>query len=139
LGDARSLYLYRDGLTAGTSLFLQDLVTAAGFGTVPPILLFAVVSLVVWLFAVRDIRISSRLGLTVEVISVSIILLICVISLQDHGFALDTKQLKLEVPASVRSRRPSCSASSATLASKALRPSARKPETRTSLYRAPSS
>jgi len=39
---------------------------------------------------------TSRLGLTVEVISVSIILLICFISLKDHGFALDTKQLKLE-------------------------------------------
>jgi amino acid transporter len=83
-------------LTAGTSLFLQDLLSAAGIGTVPPIVLFAVVSLVVWLFAVRDIRISSRLGLTVEVISVSIILLICFISLKDHGFAIDTKQLKLE-------------------------------------------
>jgi amino acid transporter len=83
-------------LTAATALFIQALLTAAGIATAPPILLFAVISIAVWLFAVRDIRISSRIGLTVEVISMAIILFVCFIVLKDHGFTADTKQLKLE-------------------------------------------
>jgi amino acid transporter len=84
-------------LTAATALFVQDFLTMAGLATaVPPAILFAVISVAVWLFAVRDIRISSRVGLTVEVISMAIILLVCFISLRDHGFEIDSKQVTLE-------------------------------------------
>ncbi|MBV9563034.1 MAG: APC family permease [Bradyrhizobium sp.] len=84
-------------LTAATALFIQDLLTSAGLATAaPPILLFAVISLAVWLFAMRDIRISSRVGLTVEAVSMAIIILVCFISLEDHGFATDTRQLTFD-------------------------------------------
>jgi amino acid transporter len=82
-------------LTAATALFLQDLLTAAGIGTVPSAVLFFVISLAVWLFAVRDIRISSRIGLSVEVVSMAIILLVCFISWRAHGFSIDVKQARL--------------------------------------------
>lgn len=79
-------------LTAATGLFLQDLLTAFGGPTLPRALLFAVISLGVWLLAVRDIRISSRIGLTIEAISMTIILVVCFISWRAHGFSMDVKQ-----------------------------------------------
>lgn len=79
-------------LTAATGLFLQDLLTAFGVPTLPRALLFAVISLGVWLLAVRDIRISSRIGLTIEAISMTIILVVCFISWRAHGFSMDVKQ-----------------------------------------------
>ena len=84
-------------LTAATALFAQSLVAALGFSvTVPPVMLFFVISLLVYLFAIRDIRFSSRLGLALEVVSVAIIALVCFLSWQSHGFALDPKQNHLE-------------------------------------------
>ena len=83
-------------LTAATALFMQSLLTAAGFGTVPSYVLYLVISVAVWMFAMRDIRISSRLGLGLEVISVAIIAFVCFISWKNHGFALDVKQDHLQ-------------------------------------------
>lgn len=79
-------------LTAATSLFLQDILVAFGLPVLPRAILFAVVSIGVWLLAVRDIRISSRIGLTIEAISMAIILFVCFISWRAHGFAMDPKQ-----------------------------------------------
>jgi amino acid transporter len=79
-------------LTAATALFLQDLLSAFGVPVLPRAILFAVISIGVWLLAVRDIRISSRIGLTIEALSMSIILIVCFISWQAHGFAMDIKQ-----------------------------------------------
>jgi amino acid transporter len=88
-----SAYLFTAmALTAATALFLQDLLSAFGVPLLPRAILFAVISIGVWLLAVRDIRISSRIGLTIEAISMSIILIVCFISWQAHGFALDIKQ-----------------------------------------------
>lgn len=88
-----SAYLFTAmALTAATALFLQDLLSAFGVPELPRAILFAVISIGVWLLAVRDIRISSRVGLTIEAISMSIILIVCFISWQAHGFALDVKQ-----------------------------------------------
>ena len=84
-------------LTAATALFAQSLVTAVGSPIiVPPYLLFFVISLLVYLFAIRDIRFSSRLGLGLEVVSVAIIALVCFLSWKNHGFAFDQKQNRLE-------------------------------------------
>jgi amino acid transporter len=84
-------------LTAATALFVQDLVTSVGFLTpIPSYVLFFLISLAVWLFAVRDIRISSRIGLTIEVISMAIILLVCFISWSAHGFSTDMAQVHLD-------------------------------------------
>ena len=84
-------------LTAATALFAQSLITAVGLTvTVPPYVLFFVISLLVYYFAIRDIRFSSRLGLALEVVSIAIIALVCFLSWQSHGFALDPKQNNLE-------------------------------------------
>ena len=84
-------------LTAATALFAQSLITAIGLTvTVPPYVLFFVISLLVYYFAIRDIRFSSRLGLALEVVSIVIIALVCFLSWQSHGFALDPKQDQLD-------------------------------------------
>ncbi len=83
-------------LTAATGLFVQDILSAFGVPLLPRALIFLVISLGVWLLAVRDIRISSRIGLTIEAISMTIILIVCFISWQAHGFTLDVKQDTLQ-------------------------------------------
>ena len=80
-------------LTAATALFVQSLITALGFPLiVPSWVLFLGISGLVYLFAVRDIRFSSRLGLALEAISLVIIGVVCFLSWQAHGFQLDVKQ-----------------------------------------------
>jgi amino acid transporter len=80
-------------LTAATALFVQSLITAAGITTmVPTWVLYLGISALVYVFAVRDIRFSSRLSLGLEVVSLVIIALVCFLSWQAHGFALDAKQ-----------------------------------------------
>jgi amino acid transporter len=80
-------------LAAATALFVQSLITACGSSLiVPNYLLDLGISVLVFLFAVRDIRFSSRLGLGLEVVSVAIIALVCFLSWKAHGFALDAKQ-----------------------------------------------
>ena len=84
-------------LTAATALFVQSLITALGFGIViPNAILYAGISILVYFFAVRDIRFSSRLGLALEVLSVAIIAIVCFLSWEHHGFAFDTKQNSLK-------------------------------------------
>jgi len=83
-------------LTAATALFVQSLITAVGITTIVPTwILYLGISVLVYLFAVRDIRFSSRLSLGLEVISVAIIALVCFLSWKAHGFALDVKQNQL--------------------------------------------
>ncbi|WP_284947209.1 APC family permease [Acidisoma cladoniae] len=80
-------------LTAATALFIQALITAVGFKLiVPTYVLYFVISALVYVFAIRNIRFSSRLGLGLEVVSVAIIALVCFLSWQAHGFAIDPKQ-----------------------------------------------
>ncbi len=84
-------------LTAATALFVQSLITALGSTIViPTYLLFAAISILVYLFAIRDIRFSSRLGLGLEVMSVAIIAVVCFLSWKNHGFAMDPKQDHLQ-------------------------------------------
>jgi amino acid transporter len=80
-------------LTAATALFIQALITAVGFKlVVPTYVLYFIISALVYVFAIRNIRFSSRLGLGLEVVSVAIIALVCFLSWQAHGFATDPKQ-----------------------------------------------
>jgi amino acid transporter len=84
-------------LTIATSIFLNSWLRTIGLSfTIPPIFLDAAVSLLIWYLAVRDIRISSRIGLILEAISVVAILLVCVIAWSRTGFKADQKQLHLE-------------------------------------------
>lgn len=84
-------------LTVATSIFFKTMLTALGVSAMPPnIVIYAVVSVLVFAFAARDIRISARIGLTLEAISVAIILFVLVSVLAHHGFQIDLSQLSLK-------------------------------------------
>ena len=83
-------------LTVATSIFVKTFFAALHVGLVPSsILLYVIVSGLALLLAVRDIRLSSRVGLTCEAVSVAIILVVSLFAMAHSGFALDTKQLSL--------------------------------------------
>lgn len=84
-------------LTVATSIFFKTMLTGLGVTWVPPTLaLYALVSLLAWFLSSRDIRISSRIGLSLEAISVSIITFVCLMVLTKYGFKLDMKQITME-------------------------------------------
>ena len=83
-------------LTVATSIFIKMLFAALHIGFVPnSIMLYAIISGLALLCASRDIRFSSRMGLTLEIISVALILITCVVIVSHYGFKIDTKQLDL--------------------------------------------
>jgi amino acid transporter len=79
----------------GGEIFLGYVMDAMGLGAVkPPAWLFDLVFVgLVWALAYRDIRISSRVGMVIECLSVGIILLVTMIVLIRHGTAVDRAQL----------------------------------------------
>jgi amino acid transporter len=84
-------------LTIATSLFVKTFFASCGFNFAPPnFILYIIVSVAIWLFATRDIRISSRIGLTLEVISVLIIAAVIIITLSHYDFQPDMKQITLQ-------------------------------------------
>jgi amino acid transporter len=84
-------------LTIATSLFVKTFFSSLGYALpIPNIPMYLIISVLVWMFATRDIRISSRIGLTLEVISVAIILAVIAITLAHYGFKPDVKQLTLK-------------------------------------------
>ena len=83
-------------LTVATSIFVKTFFVALKVSFVPnSILLYAIVSALALLLATRDIRLSSRVGLTLEVISVALILVVSFAVLGHFGFAIDSKQVTL--------------------------------------------
>jgi amino acid transporter len=64
--------------------------------SVPPVVLFAIGTFLVWLVAYRDIQLSTRLMLFLEGGSMALILLVCAIVFMNHGTAFDPAQLKLD-------------------------------------------
>jgi amino acid transporter len=84
-------------LIVATAMFFQDFLTGIGVQLViPNIVLYGIVSLIVWFFAYRDIKFSLQMALVLESISMALILVVCFIIWGEHGFALDTKQIHLE-------------------------------------------
>jgi amino acid transporter len=84
-------------LIVATAMFTQDLITGLGLQLViPNIVLYAIVTAGVWIFAYRDIKFSLQMGLVLEAISVALILIVCVIIWSEHGFTFDPKQIHLE-------------------------------------------
>ncbi len=77
------------------ALFWDNLAQMFGFH-VPPLLVFAVLALLLWMVAFRDIRFSTILMLTLEAISVVIISIILGIILVSHGPHLDMAQVHLQ-------------------------------------------
>ena len=83
-------------LTVATSIFVRTLLVALGVAAVPnTVAVYLVVSGLALTLSVRDIRLSSRVGLTLEAVSVVIILAVSLIALARSGFAVDAKQLSL--------------------------------------------
>jgi amino acid transporter len=84
-------------LTVATSIFIKTFFTSLGFsGAIPNTLLYLLISVGIWAFACRDIKISARIGLTLEIVSVAIILFVCVYTFAHFGFKIDPKQVNLE-------------------------------------------
>jgi amino acid transporter len=81
-------------LTVATSIFVKTMLISLGFTyMIPNVIYYAAVSAIAFLFAARDIRISARIGLTLEAISVVIILGVAFMALSKYGFKPDLKQL----------------------------------------------
>ena len=84
-------------LTVATSIFIKTLLTALQITFVPnSIVIYAIVSALALMLAMRDIRLSSRVGLTLEAISVVIILAVTIAAVATYGFKIDQKQLTLD-------------------------------------------
>jgi len=84
-------------LTIATSIFVKTFFLSLGITlAIPNMLMYLLVSLAIWAFATRDIRISSRIGLTLEAISVVIILSVIIVTLTHYGFQPDMKQITLQ-------------------------------------------
>lgn len=84
-------------LTVATSIFIKTLISTLQIAASPPTLVIylAVSGLALWL-AFRDIRMSARVGLSLEAVSVAIIIAVSIAALAHYGFAPDVRQLKLE-------------------------------------------
>ena len=83
-------------LTVATSIFVKTFFVALKTSFVPnTILLYAIISALALLLSTRDIRLSSRVGLTLEVVSVILILFVSFFALAHFGFKLDAKQVTL--------------------------------------------
>jgi len=84
-------------LTVATSIFVKTFFSSLGITlAIPNVLMYAIISALVWVFATRDVRVSSRIGLTLEAISMTIILAVIIVTLSHFSFAPDTKQLSLK-------------------------------------------
>jgi|BarGraIncu00222A_1022003.scaffolds.fasta_scaffold37086_2 amino acid transporter len=84
-------------LTLATSIFIKTLITTLQVSVTPStIAIYLIVSALVLCFAFRDIRLSSRVGLTLEAISVVIILAVSIAALAHFDFKADVKQFTLE-------------------------------------------
>ncbi len=82
------------GMT-GFTVFAQQLLGALGIHA-PPMLLFAVCGLVSWFLAYRDIALSTIMMLGIESVSIALITVLALLTLGQHGFAIDTSQVTLK-------------------------------------------
>lgn len=79
----------------GCALYASDLFKLAGVA-VPSILLIAIIVGLVWFVSFKDVQLSARAMLLLEVASVSAILLLGFFVLKSKGFAVDKSQLQLQ-------------------------------------------
>jgi amino acid transporter len=86
-------------VTLGMSIFLDNFLTTIGLAAYqPPSWLVTIaVSAVVLLAAYRDIKLSSRIGLLLEVVSITIIVGIMAIFVDRHGTVVDSVQISDKV------------------------------------------
>jgi amino acid transporter len=81
------------------SIFLDNFLTACGLGgSVPPSWLVTVAVLAAVLAAVyRDIKLSSRIGLLLEAVSIAIIIALIAVVISRHGTVIDREQFSNKV------------------------------------------
>lgn len=84
-------------VTYASDIFASAMLDSLGLGAfVPPVWLFDLILVaLIWYLAHRDIRISARLGLLLEAISLSVITIITAIVLIHHGGVANSAQLNL--------------------------------------------
>lgn len=82
-------------VVAGAADYATTLCAKANL-PIGPYPFFAIFAGVVWFVGYRDVRLSARMMLLLEVISVSLILTLGVLLLSHNGFSLGTEQLTLQ-------------------------------------------
>lgn len=83
-------------VTVGVAIFLESVLKPFGMH-VPSVIVYGVTVGLAWLLAYRDIKMSSRVGLGLEVASIAVILFLAITILAKHNGALiDMKQLTLD-------------------------------------------
>jgi amino acid transporter len=81
----------------GAHIFLSDMLHALGLGALTPRpALFEIAFIgLIWACAYRDVRLSSRLGLALEALSLAIIVLITAVVVAKRGTVIDYAQLRI--------------------------------------------
>jgi amino acid transporter len=84
-------------VSVSAHIFLSDLLRALGLGMLtPPYTLFEIAFIfLIWACSYRDVRLSSRIGLTLEAFSLTIIVLITAAVVAKRGSVIDSTQLEL--------------------------------------------
>ena len=83
-------------LTVATSLFFKALLIAVGVTlVVPNPVIYIAVSALIWFMAYRDVKLSTRFGLSLEAVSVAAILVVCFFVWKKFGFEIDPKQISM--------------------------------------------
>jgi amino acid transporter len=90
-------YLFTSvALTVATSLFFKALLVAVGITTlIPNPVIYVAVSALIWVMAYRDVKLSTRFGLSLEALSVTAILIVCFFVWKKFGFEIDPKQVQM--------------------------------------------
>ncbi len=83
----------------GTGIYFGSLLEGwdiSGSSTTSQVVIYVVVALVATAFAVAGIKLSTRVGLVLEIISVSVVLVVMIVVVVDNGLTIDSSQLNLD-------------------------------------------
>jgi pimeloyl-ACP methyl ester carboxylesterase len=84
-------------VSISANIFLRNMLHALGLGAlIPPYALFETAfTLLIWACAYRDVRLSSRVGLVLEALSLTIIVILTAIVVVNRGSVTHSSQLQL--------------------------------------------
>lgn len=68
----------------------------SGSSTSTQVVIYVVVAVIATAFAVAGIKLSTRVGLVLEIISVSVVLIVMIVVVVDNGLSIDSSQLNLD-------------------------------------------
>ena len=83
-------------VTGGFTNYFNVLGAYYGLSHISELLLTTIVVAIAWFVAFKDIKLSTRLMLIFELVSVFLIIVLLVITIWNHGFSLDFNQLSLK-------------------------------------------